>query len=604
MSDRRRRWICQLIFVVACVLPTAWVTLRIVYQPGPDHFARQLQLQLGVPVQLERVTTPTPDLTILHGVSFQHPETGTWATADRWSLCWADSVQLARWQIDHLQLDESNLLDLFEHLHRTVLRQHLVGARPTAEAAGLVMPTLHVQSLEVLSRDSQVSPAAGAPPLALRLKDVTVGWRWNAAAQRPRLEVAAKLLPPRRDRDVLSAGVPLPEVPVLCYLERRPDSLASSTSPNFSTHWEVAVLERPVPVAWINLQAWPATLRSTSAAARFQGLLTGHASERGWRVDCRQAQADGWDLSDLEYAISGRRSRTQAPLQLQIQHLAWVGQAGGGPGWESAQLESAQVECLAENGELAADLVLAATRALTLPSANPAVRQVAHAALESETNSNAMASSPDPLASLTVRFAQLNVGLRWESGQLWLRPIPDSDGPLPLLRGYHGQDLVGWADAVERLWQPELGQPPRPFEVDAAFQADAATTMTGPELRRDGEHEAGSPHTPAAHTPAAHTPTSHAPAAHAPASEGLAVEGARLGAADVGPSASAVQPAQWVGPREPLRIAPIEVAWEPQQFIVGERVADPFPFDPLGKPIETLREQLEEPAGGAGSERL
>lgn len=583
MSDRRRRWICQLIFVVACVLPTAWVALRILYQPGPDHFARQLQLQLGVPVQLQRVTTPTPDLTILHGVSFQHPETGTWATADRWSLCWVDSPQHARWQIDHLQLDESNLLDLFEHLHRTVLRQQTAGARPTAEAAGPLMPTLHVQSLEVLSRDPQVPAAAPTPPLALRLKDVTVGWRWNAAAQRPRLEVAAKLLPPRRDRDVLSAGVPTPEVPVLCYLERRPDSLDVSTSPNFSTHWEVAVLERPVPVAWINLQAWPAALRSASAAARFQGLLTGNTSDRGWRVDCRQAQADGWDLSDLEYAISGRRSRTQAPLQLQIQHLAWVGQAGGGPAWESAQLESAQVECSAENGELGADLVLAASRALTLPAANPAVRQVAHAALESETNANELASSPDPLADLTVRFAKLHVGLRWESGQLWLRALPGTDGPLPLLIGYHGQDLVGWEDAVERLWQPELGQPPRPFEVDFAFQADASRTMPGPEWPGAEMHEANGLSDLVPHADS--------------------VQGARPTAANSVPNATMVQPAQWVAPREPLRIAPIEVAWEPQQFIVGERVADPFPFEPLGRPIETRREQLEEPAVGAGSER-
>lgn len=582
MSDRRRRWICQLVFVVACVLPTAWVALRILYQPGPDHFARQLQLQLGVPVRLERVTTPTPDLTILYGVSFQHPETGTWATADRWSLCWVDSPQHARWQIDHLQLDESNLLDLFEHLHRSVLRQHLPGTRPTAEPAGRQLPTLHVQSLEVLSRDRQLASTAPTPPLALRLKDVTVAWQWHAATQRPRLEVAAKLLPPRRDRDVLTAGVPTPEVPVLCYLERRLDSLGSPTSPNFSTHWEVAVLERPAPVAWINLQAWPASLRSASAAARFQGLLTGNVSDRGWRVDCRQSQADDWDLSDLEYAISGRRSRTQAPLKLQIQHLAWVGQAGGGPGWESAQLESAQLECSAENGELAADLVLAATRALTLPAANPAVRQVAHAALEAETNANEIAAAPDPLEDLTVRFAQLHVSLRWESGQLWLRPLPGTDGPLPLLIGYHGQDLVGWDDAVERLWQPELGQPPRPF------LADAARPLPGQEIRQDREHEVDGPHIPASQVPAAGE---------------LAVEGARLGAADVGPVASAVQPAQWVAPRDPLQIAPIEVAWEPQQFIVGERVADPFPFDPLGKPIETLREQLEEPAVGAGSER-
>jgi len=588
MSDRRRRWMCQLIFVVACLLPTAWVGLRIVYQPGPEHFARQLQLQLGVPVRMERVTTPTPDLTILHGVSFQHPETGTWATADRWSLCWVDSPQHARWQIDQLRLDEATLPDLFEHLHRTVLRQQLAGASAASSARVPLLPTLHVQSLEVLSRDPALA-SSPAPPLALRLQDVTLTWQWNAAQQRPRLEVAAKLLPPRRDRDVLSAGVAAAEVPILCYVERRPEEPATSSPANFATHWEFAVLERPVPVSWIHLQAWPAALRSASTAARFQGLVTGRTTNRGWRIDCRQAQAHGWDLSDLlQYATAGHPSRTQAPLHLQIQHLAWVGGSGERVGWESARLESAQLELSAENGELAADLVLAATHALTLPANGQAIRQVSHAVATDDSSGGTALAAGDPLADLSVRFAQMHVGLRWEAGQLWLRPLSGSDGPLPLLLGYHGQDLVGWSDSGERLWQAESGRTTR---AAPSLTSEPGSGSTPRPIMTDGTLPLGN----RLGDGAGHVERDSAVLGLA-ADQASHVDSAEI--ADV----AVAQPRQWLDPRQPLRIAPVDLAWQPQQFIVGERAADPFPFDPLANPQTILRDLLENSALDAASD--
>lgn len=601
---------CQLIFVVACVLPTAWVVLRIAYQPGTAHFAQQLQLQLGVPVRLEQVTTPAPELTVLHGVSFQHPESGTWAKADRWSLVWADSPQHTRWQIDRLQVAEATLPDLFEHLHRTVVRQHLAVPDTARGTRMPALPQLHIQSLEVLSSQPPTSSAATVPPLALLLKDVTLAWQWNATTQRPRLEVAAKLQPPRRERDVLSAGVAAPEVPLLCYLERRPESqgqpraadLVAADSPEddsavdddaprskFVTHWEVAVLERPVPVAWIHLQAWPAALRSASTAARFQGLLTGSAAERGWRVDCHQARAEGWDLSDLEFALTGRRSRTQAPLDLRIEHMVWIGRADDSLGWDSARLASARVEFSAENGELAADLVLDATRALTLPAANPAVRQVSHAVVADETRDSptletTAGSDQDPLSHLSVRFAQLQVGVRWQDGQLWLRPLAGNDGPLPLVLGYHGQDLVGWSDAGERLWQAEPIHRPRPVRSDMARPLLAGETTGATAPSNEAVDEGAVSDTGESPRPLGGTPTA---------------------AADLNrdPNTAAAQPVQWVEPREPLRIAPVDLAWQPQQFIVGERLADPFPFDALTSPHALLREQLEKSALDSAGDR-
>jgi hypothetical protein len=63
-----------------------------------------------------------------------------------------------------------------------------------------------------------------------------------------------------------------------------------------------------------------------------------------------------------------------------------------------------------------------------------------------------------------------------------------------------------------------------------------------------------------------------------------------------------VQPSQWLDPRQPLRIAPVDLAWQPQQFIVGERAADPFPFDPLANPQTILRDLLENSALDAASD--
>ncbi len=490
MSDRWRRWLCQLVFIAVCVLPTAWVLLRIAYQPGPAHFAQQLQLQLGVPVSVERVTTPTPDLTLLHQVKLRHPETGTWAEADRWALIPGTSLAAPRWRIEHLSIQEASLGDFFEQLHNTVVRQRLSTVGQASQAVAL--PTIHVHTLEVVPAkiDEPRTPAT-ASPVALRLKDVAITWQVNPQSHLPRLELAAKVTPPRRDRDLLSTGMPQPEIPLLCYLERIPTPHSNSHRSSHVTQWELAALDRPVPMAWLNFASWPPFIRQRSEVT-FQGLLSGRVVDNRWWVSCHQTRLEGLDLSDLEFFLTGQRTQNQAPVRLQIQELGWSGLVGG-----AAQWEACDVDLHAGIGELAGWLVQYATQALDLPHTDSAVRLASFV-------SNAAPND-------AIGFAEMNVGVRLRDGQLLLRPLDSASGPLPVLGGFNKQEQIAWPNRGERVWR-----------VPAA--EDNVTRVHHTDTQPD-------------------TASSAAPYQH-----------------------------------EPLEIAPVELHWEPNQFVVGVPMPDRF-FD-------------------------
>lgn len=69
MSDDQRRTLCRIVFLLVCVLPTATILYFMFHRPGAQQWERMVRAELGLPVKIESVETPTPTLTILRGVS-------------------------------------------------------------------------------------------------------------------------------------------------------------------------------------------------------------------------------------------------------------------------------------------------------------------------------------------------------------------------------------------------------------------------------------------------------------------------------------------------------------------------------------------------------
>jgi hypothetical protein len=72
MSDRFRRFVCRAIFLCCCLLPTALVSKWILFPKSVDDWNLQLRGELGVNVFVASIETPTPQVTLLKNVSFEH----------------------------------------------------------------------------------------------------------------------------------------------------------------------------------------------------------------------------------------------------------------------------------------------------------------------------------------------------------------------------------------------------------------------------------------------------------------------------------------------------------------------------------------------------
>lgn len=416
-----------------CVLPTAWVFMRIAFRPGPEFYAQQLQLQLGAPVTVGSVSTPTPDFTWLHHVRLQHPESGCWAVADRIALFQGGIVSSRpSWQIDRLVVRESTLADFFAQLHHTIVRQQLHANSVQVAASERTFPLVHIRSLMVmpgeigsLGADEVLRPAAN-------LKDVMVDWRTGAGGSTPRLVLAAKLVPLRQSSEVLAVDSVRAEVPIIGSLERHSVARPATAGTEYVTRWDIAIMDRSLPVAWLNLASLPEFVRDRPEL-EFSGLIGGSVFGDRWQWSCREARVNGWDLSDLEYLASGQRRQLKAPVRVNIHQLAWSGVYGGPPQWDACD-----VELNAGNGEMDGRLVEATRTALGLSSEQGSVQPVSY--------------DPSSEGSGTVQFDQLNLGVRWHDGRWWFRPLGSDTDPLPVLRGSNHQDQIDWPGRVERAW--------------------------------------------------------------------------------------------------------------------------------------------------------
>lgn len=450
--------------MAVCVLPTTWVLLRIAYRPGPQDYAEQLQLQLGVPVLVGCVATPSPELTWLYDVQWQHPETGQWAVADRLTF-WHGSARdtRARWQIDQLTVSEAALTDVFSQFHHIVVRQRLYANSSEDADRDSPIPVLHIRSLVVM-------PGGGANSLnepsvrpVAKLKDVLVHWCADANDSTPRLEIAAKFVPPRMDTDILAVDSPSAEVPVVASLERQSIQNQTTGQREYTTRWEVAVLQRSLPLAWLNLGAWSSWLGNRSEL-EFSGLVGGSIFGDRWQLTCRQADVRGWELSELEYLLGGERSRNQARLNMKVHEVSWIGTAH-----ELRQWETCDVELMASDGVLDSRWLDSAQQSLGLSPTEGSVQPASFVEDHGQPNQ--------------LRFRALNFGVRLQEGRWYFSPIDSNETKLPILQSPNQEEQIEWPNREPRVWDAERAtHAAARVSFIETTSADANETSTRPPL--------------------------------------------------------------------------------------------------------------------------
>lgn len=70
LSDNQRRFICRMVFMFVCALPTLLVTYFATHQRSADHWAKLIQAELGVTTTIGAVETPRPGELILKDLKF------------------------------------------------------------------------------------------------------------------------------------------------------------------------------------------------------------------------------------------------------------------------------------------------------------------------------------------------------------------------------------------------------------------------------------------------------------------------------------------------------------------------------------------------------
>ena len=68
MSDNQRRFVCRIVFLLLCALPTAIGVYAAFHRPSPIQWQNLIRAQLGIPVRIASVETPVPFTTILRDV--------------------------------------------------------------------------------------------------------------------------------------------------------------------------------------------------------------------------------------------------------------------------------------------------------------------------------------------------------------------------------------------------------------------------------------------------------------------------------------------------------------------------------------------------------
>jgi hypothetical protein len=68
LSDNQKRFICRMLFLVFCAIPTCVTIYVATHKRTPDQWAQILQAELGVQTSIGAVETPLPDVLVLRDV--------------------------------------------------------------------------------------------------------------------------------------------------------------------------------------------------------------------------------------------------------------------------------------------------------------------------------------------------------------------------------------------------------------------------------------------------------------------------------------------------------------------------------------------------------
>lgn len=424
MSDRKRRWICRLFFLVACLMPTGWLIMRVAFQPSATQWSAELELALGLPLDVGRVQTPNAREIHLHQLTWDHPESGRVAELNRIEIHqtqvpasevrkWHQSSVLPtqRWIIPRLELPQAALPDFLQTLHQQwFLRQRLT-----------TLPEIQIQELVVT--DPAPSRAAGASSRpALRLEQVVIRTEQPSPLSAesptwPTLMILGKVLPLVRGPVVGMEEAPELAVPFALRIERQ------KHDSDFQTHWFLT-LDKPLPVRALNLNGIPPILSARNL--RVSGKFLGWADSRQWGFQLVDAHiwgdpaqfplSGGFDLADLVDWVQGRASRSNA-LLIDGEAKLKISQAHIQATWNHRpELVSLDASLQADNGGISSSFLSALQQALRYEP-----------------------QSPGRLPQVT-RFDRLGVRILAGHGRLRLEALPNANNQRTLMQ--YGDEVL------------------------------------------------------------------------------------------------------------------------------------------------------------------
>ena len=76
LSDNQRRFVCRLVFLQFCLIPTIASIYIILHHPGVDQWKQQIQARLPVNIEIASVETPLPGQVVLRGLKIVPSNSG------------------------------------------------------------------------------------------------------------------------------------------------------------------------------------------------------------------------------------------------------------------------------------------------------------------------------------------------------------------------------------------------------------------------------------------------------------------------------------------------------------------------------------------------
>ena len=386
LHETRRRFACQLAFVVLCALPTftvgAWAVSRA--WPGQSRAAAaQLREQVGLSVALDRVSHPRPGVVLYEGLALSDPETGEIIARCRLLEAAQGSSALVL-RASQAEVQAARVDRLWELLTR-LLRHELPGA------------------------DTQVRFSAN---------ELT----WHAPGQQAQtfIDVGGRLGPVTAGQEVeLSfrlAGATIPDPATLRIVRHRPapDSASRALWTGLSLHTGGAAVPCSVFSPLVAAERW------FGARATFRGYLWGKDAPGGLEGEITGNLTD----LDLDALVSAHFPHTLSGVgELQIEQARYT----------AGRLVEASGTLLAGPGVVSRSLIVAGAEHLRLGPglAFPAADPVAYERL-----SLGFVADADGLQLTSVGAGDLRgailVGASGGATQrmLWTQPI---GGPQPLV---------------------------------------------------------------------------------------------------------------------------------------------------------------------------